>query len=55
MRTFTRSVAPAVVAGFAGAAFALQVGEQVENFELLDQHGQAHELHYLSDFRAVAL
>ena len=50
-----RVVAAACAAGLAGNAFALQVGERVDNFELLDQHGRAHELHYLSDARAVAL
>lgn len=42
-------------AGVASPALALDVGARVENFALLDQHGQAHELHYLSDARAVAL
>lgn len=55
MRSFSHNAAAALVAGFAGSALALQVGERVDNFALLDQHGQAHELHYLSDFRAVAL
>ena len=50
-----RLIAAACAAGLAGNALALQVGERVDNFELLDQHGRAHELHYLSDARAVAL
>ena len=37
------------------SAAALEVGERVDNFELLDQHGQAHELHYFSDAPAVVL
>ena len=37
------------------SATALQPGAVVDNFELLDQHGAAHELHYLSDMKAVAL
>ncbi len=32
-----------------------QAGERVDNFVLLDQHGQSHELYYLSDARAVVL
>ena len=42
--------------GFASfAAAGLAPGDRVDNFELLDQRGQAHELHYLSDARAVVL
>ncbi len=37
------------------AAGALGIGDRVENFKLLDHNGQAHELHYLSDARAVVL
>lgn len=37
------------------SAAALQPGAVVDNFELLDQRGVAHELHYLSDMKAVAL
>ena len=55
MSLHLRMVAAACTAALAGNAFALQVGERVDNFELLDQHGRAHELHYLSDARAVAL
>ena len=36
-------------------ALALQLGDQVGNFALLDHAGAAHSLHYLSDQRAVAL
>ena len=41
--------------GFASFAAGLEPGDRVDNFALLDQHGQAHELHYLSDARAVVL
>lgn len=34
---------------------ALDVGARVDNFKLLDHNGQAHELHYLSDMKAVVL
>ena len=31
------------------------VGDRVDNFKLLDHRGNSHELHYLSDMRAVVL
>lgn len=37
------------------AAFALSPGERVDNFRLTDNHGKSHELHYLSDMKAVVL
>lgn len=55
MQAPIRTIAAASAAAIAGSGLALQVGEQVDNFALLDQHGRAHELHYLSDARAVAL
>ena len=39
----------------ASAAFALQPGERVDNFRLLDHRGASHELYYLSDMKAVVL
>jgi peroxiredoxin/mono/diheme cytochrome c family protein len=47
----------AIVAGlfFAGSALALNPGDHVDNFRLLDQAGASHELYYLSDTRAVVL
>ena len=36
-------------------AAGLDAGEDVDNFKLLDGNGHAHELHYLSDARAVVL
>jgi peroxiredoxin len=41
--------------GFAGTALALQPGAVVDNFRLLDQNGKTHELHQLSDRKAVVL
>ena len=55
MRLASRTFIAVAAGAAATGASALQVGEPVGNFELLDQHGQAHELHYLSDMRAVAL
>ncbi|MEJ2130578.1 MAG: redoxin domain-containing protein, partial [Gammaproteobacteria bacterium] len=36
-------------------AGSLQAGERVDNFVLLDQRGESHELYYLSDSRAIVL
>jgi hypothetical protein len=38
-----------------GTANAIQVGDRVDNFRLLDQRGISHELYYLSDMKAVVL
>ncbi|MBC8008021.1 MAG: redoxin family protein [Prolixibacteraceae bacterium] len=40
---------------FSGPALALNPGERVDNFRLLDQNGASHELYYLSDAKAVVL
>jgi hypothetical protein len=37
------------------SAFALAPGDAVENFRLIDQKGNSHELYYLSDMKAVVL
>lgn len=50
-----RIAAAGVSVAVAGSGFGLQVGERVDNFALLDHHGRSHELHYLSDARAIAL
>ena len=42
-------------AGLAGSASALSPGDRVDNFRLLDQKGESHELYYLSDAKAVVL
>ena len=39
----------------AGSALALNPGDHVDNFRLLDQAGASHELYYLSDAKAVVL
>lgn len=36
-------------------AHALGPGDRIDNFQLLDQNGASHELHYLSDARAIVL
>ena len=41
--------------GLAGSASALSPGDRVDNFRLLDQKGESHELYYLSDAKAVVL
>jgi peroxiredoxin len=43
------------VLGFSASALALNPGDVVDNFRLLDQNGQSHELYYLSDMKAVVL
>jgi len=47
----------ALVLGFiaAGPAAALEPGQRVDNFRLLDQDGASHELYYHSDARAIVL
>ena len=35
--------------------FSMQIGDRVDNFQLLDQKGEAHELYYLSDMKAVVI
>ncbi len=41
--------------GVAASALALNPGERVDNFRLLDQNGASHELYYLSDAKAVVI
>ena len=55
MRVMFKVLAAALAAGAASGVSALSVGERVDDFRLLDQRGQAHQLHYLSDLRAVVL
>ena len=38
-----------------GRALALNPGDRVDNFRLLDHRGESHELYYLSDAKAVVL
>ncbi len=46
-----------IIAGilFAGGTLALDPGDRVDNFRLLDHTGASHELYYLSDAKAVVL
>ena len=39
----------------AGQAWALNPGQVVDNFRLLDQNGKSHELYYSSDMKAVVV
>jgi peroxiredoxin len=39
----------------AGQAWAVNPGQVVDNFRLLDQNGKSHELYYSSDMKAVVL
>src|SRR5260221_9309647 len=45
----------AVALLFSGPSQALEPGERVDNFRLLDQTGASQELYYLSDAKAVVL
>lgn len=45
----------AMTVGLTTSALAIEPGQVVENFRLLDQRGKSHELHYLSDKKAVVL
>ncbi|MEZ5557622.1 MAG: redoxin family protein [Pseudomonadales bacterium] len=38
---------------FSSPAFAISVGDHVENFRLLDQNGESHQLYYYSDAKAL--
>ncbi len=44
-----------LVWGLAGTALALEPGDRVDNFMLLDHQGKAHELHYRTDAKAIVL
>jgi hypothetical protein len=52
MRSMTLALATALACS---SALALNPGDRVENFSLLDQQGEAHELYYLSDMTAVVV
>ena len=47
--------AVALMAAVSAPALALEPGQVVDNFRLLDQRGKSHELHYLSGMRAVVI
>ena len=55
MRTKSVIVASLLAMPLAVFAGSLPGSDRVDNFELLDQHGLAHELYYLSDAPAVVL
>lgn len=56
MKTALHSLAAVALTGWlAGPAAALEPGQVVDNFRLLDQRGEAHELYYLSDMKAVVV
>lgn len=44
-----------VTLGLATNASAIEPGQAVDNFRLLDQQGKSHELYYLSDMKAVVV
>ena len=54
MRWFS-SLAACLMVITAATATGLEVGDRVDNFKLLDHNGNAQELYYLADARAVAL
>jgi peroxiredoxin/mono/diheme cytochrome c family protein len=45
----------AIALGLTTQALAIEPGQTVDNFRLLDQQGKSHELYYLSDMKAVVL
>src|SRR5262245_21451390 len=45
----------AATLGLTTQALAIEPGQAVDNFRLLDQQGKSHELYYLSDMKAVVL
>jgi peroxiredoxin/mono/diheme cytochrome c family protein len=45
----------AIAMGLATQAAAIEPGQVVDNFRLLDQQGKSHELYYLSDMKAVVV
>lgn len=44
-----------MVASLGSPALAIEPGQVVDNFRLLDQGGKSHELYYLSDMKAVVV
>ena len=43
------------IIGIQISALAVVPGDRIDNFRLLDQNGNSHELHYLSDAKAIVL
>jgi mono/diheme cytochrome c family protein len=54
MKTVLRSLAVLIIAS-APRAFALQPGDVVEDFRLIDEQGHSHQLSYLSDKKAIVI
>jgi len=52
---FSRLAAVAAASSVAGAALALNPGDTVDNFRLIDHEDNAQELYYRSDMKAVVL
>ena len=55
MKTVFRLLAVRAGFLFVGSAQALNPGNRVDNFRLLDHTGASHELYYFSDAKAVVL
>ena len=55
MKYLIRLIILLVFALSAPPLLALNPGDRVDNFQLLDQNGESHELYYLSDMKAVVI
>ena len=55
MKTALRFLTALAGLSIASPALALDPGDRVDNFRLLDQNGASHELYYLSDAKAVVI
>jgi len=55
MKFLVRSLISLLFALSAPPLLALSPGDRVDNFQLLDQNGESHELYYLSDMKAVVI
>ena len=55
MKYLIRLIILLVFALSAPPLLALNPGDRVDNFQLLDQNGESHELYYLSDMKAVVV
>lgn len=53
MKRFLMTLVSVSVALAAGQALALTTDQRVDNFRLLDQNGQSHELYYYDDAKAI--
>ena len=55
LRILLLTVSLSLSLGVGASAWALNPGERVDNFRLVDAAGNSHELYYLSDMKAVVL